>query len=69
MGVGLVLIDLQNDYFPGGAMELFGITAAAAKAAEILDEFRRRGDPVFHIRHLSVRPEAGFFLPDTVGCV
>ena len=31
MGVGLVLIDLQNDYFPGGAMELSGIAAAAAK--------------------------------------
>ena len=63
----LVVIDIQNDYFPGGAMELEGADAAAAKAAAALARFRKDGQPVFHIRHLSVRPGATFFLPGTRG--
>ena len=63
----LLLIDLQNDYFPGGRMELEGSLAAVAKAAQALDAFRRRGLPIVHVRHLSVRPGATFFLPGTEG--
>ena len=63
----LLLIDLQNDYFPGGRMELEGSLAAVAKAAQALDAFRRRGLPIVHVRHLSVRPGATFFLPGTPG--
>jgi nicotinamidase-related amidase len=63
----LVIIDLQNDYFPGGAMELEGADAACGHAAAALAEFRGRGLPVFHVQHLSVRPGATFFLPGTRG--
>jgi nicotinamidase-related amidase len=63
----LVVIDIQNDYFPGGAMELEGAGAAGAKAGSALDHFRKSGLPVFHVRHLSVRPGATFFLPGTRG--
>jgi nicotinamidase-related amidase len=63
----LVIIDIQNDYFPGGAMELEGAERAGAKAALALDRFRKEGAPVFHIRHLSTRPGATFFLPGTPG--
>jgi nicotinamidase-related amidase len=63
----LVVIDIQNDYFPGGAMELEGAEAAGAKAAEALAKFREKGLPVFHVRHLSTRPGATFFLPGTPG--
>ena len=63
----LVLIDLQNDYFPGGAMELVGAEAAVARAAALLAAFRERSLPVFHVRHLATRPGATFFLPDTAG--
>jgi nicotinamidase-related amidase len=63
----LVVIDIQNDYFPGGAMELEGAEAAASKAAAALARFRKDGQPVFHVRHLSVRPGATFFLPGTRG--
>lgn len=63
----LLIVDLQNDYFPGGAMELEGAEAAAERAAAALAAFRERGWPVFHVRHLSVRPGATFFLPGTKG--
>jgi len=63
----LVLIDLQNDYFPGGRMELVGADAAVAQAAALLATFRARQLPVIHIQHVSTRAGAGFFLPDTPG--
>ncbi len=67
MTQALVLVDIQNDYFPGGAMELHGMEAAAAHAAAVLEHFRERGWAVFHIQHVSTRPGATFFLPDTTG--
>ena len=63
----LVVIDIQNDYFPGGAMELEGAEAAGGKAGMAIKSFRDRKLPVIHIRHLSVRPGATFFLPGTRG--
>ena len=63
----LLIIDIQNDYFPGGAMELEGAEAAGAKAAQAIDKFRSEGMPVIHVRHLSTRPGATFFLPGTRG--
>lgn len=64
---GLILIDIQNDYFPGGNMELVGMEQAAENAGLLLEEWRNRGFPVFHIRHLSKRTGATFFLPNTKG--
>lgn len=64
---GLLLIDLQNDYFPGGRMELDGALAAVERAAAALAWFRGKALPVIHVRHLSVRPGATFFLPGTPG--
>ena len=63
----LVIIDIQNDYFPGGAMELEGADAAAAHASSVLKKFREQKLPVFHVRHLSVRPGSTFFIPGTAG--
>ena|SRR5688572_5242640 len=63
----LVVIDIQNDYFPGGTMDLEGAEAAGGKAGMAIKSFRDRKLPVIHIRHLSVRPGATFFLPGTRG--
>jgi nicotinamidase-related amidase len=63
----LILVDLQNDYFPGGRMELVGIQAATAKAQVLLNDFRRSKSPIIHIQHISTRPGATFFLPETDG--
>jgi nicotinamidase-related amidase len=63
----LVLIDIQNDYFPGGAMELQGTEAAAEKARRVLEHFRAAGKPVVHVRHLATQQGASFFVPRTPG--
>ena len=63
----LVLIDIQNDYFPGGKMELAGSEQAGKHAGRLLACFRARQAPVFHIQHVSTHPGATFFLPDTNG--
>lgn len=63
----LVLIDIQNDYFPGGKMELENALEASLRAQEALQFFRKRNLPLVHIQHVSTRPGAAFFLPDTDG--
>src|SRR5262249_61167926 len=63
----LLIIDIQNDYFPGGKMELEGADAAAEQAAVALEQFRGLGLPVFHVKHLSIRPGATFFIAGTAG--
>ena len=67
MHAALLLIDIQNDYFPGGAMELVGSREAGQRAAMLLTAFRSKGLPVIHVQHISTRPGATFFLPDTKG--
>ncbi|MBN1533717.1 MAG: cysteine hydrolase [Spirochaetes bacterium] len=67
MNTALIVIDVQNDYFPGGKMELSGSEAAADALAWLLGHCRGSGMPVVHVRHVSVRPGATFFLPDTEG--
>lgn len=64
---GLLLVDIQNDYFPGGNMELVSMESAAHQASQLLTASRDAGLPIYHVQHLSVRPGATFFLPDTVG--
>jgi len=63
----LIVIDLQNDYFPGGKMELVGIENVAENTQILLTEFRKTKLPIVHIQHISIPPNAFFFLPDTDG--
>lgn len=67
MKQGLVLIDLQNDYFKGGKFELYKPETAAENAAKVLDYFRKQGLPIFHVQHINVKPNPVFFEPDTEG--
>src|SRR5215470_8355540 len=67
MSKALLIVDIQNDYFPGGKMELEGSEAASLKARTLLAAFRGRRLPVVHMQHVSVRPGATFFVPDTEG--
>jgi len=47
----LLLIDIQDFYFPGGNSALVEPAAAAEKAALILADFRMKNQLVVHIRH------------------
>lgn len=67
MNIALLLVDMQNDYFPGGKMELPGMEEARDKALAVLEDSRKKNMPVFHVRHISVRPGSTFFLPSTEG--
>jgi nicotinamidase-related amidase len=62
MKTALLLIDIQNDYFPGGKMELEGPVEAAQNAAELLQCFRDHALPTVHIQHVSLAPDATFFI-------
>jgi nicotinamidase-related amidase len=67
MKPGLILIDIQNDYFTGGNMELSGMQRAADNAKKLLASFRGTKLPLFHIQHIATQPTATFFQPDTTG--
>jgi nicotinamidase-related amidase len=67
LATALLLIDIQNDYFPGGKVELDGSCEASGNAGNLLQKFRELGAPCIHIQHVSSRPGAMFFLPDTDG--
>lgn len=67
MDACLILVDLQNDYFIGGNMELVNIEQAAENAQQLLEKFRGKNLPIIHIQHISARPGATFFLPNTKG--
>jgi nicotinamidase-related amidase len=63
----LLIIDIQRDYFPGGAYPLVEPEAAAESARRVLDRFRESGDPVIHMKHVWDAPEAEFMRPGTEG--
>jgi nicotinamidase-related amidase len=62
MKTALLLIDIQNDYFPGGKMELVQPAEAARNARELLQCFREHGQYHVHIQHVSTREGATFLL-------
>ena len=67
MDRALVIIDIQRDYFPGGAYPLVEPEAAAANAKRLLEAFRDAGEPIVHLQHVWDAPEATFMRPGTDG--
>ncbi|MFE7846567.1 cysteine hydrolase family protein [Microbacterium sp. NPDC057407] len=67
MTSALVIVDIQRDYFPGGAYPLVGADDAADRAAELLAQWRASGLPVIHVRHESREPGASMLVPGTPG--
>jgi nicotinamidase-related amidase len=47
----LLLIDIQDFYFPGGKVVLENPELAGMNAGLILEQFRNKGMPVYHVRH------------------
>jgi nicotinamidase-related amidase len=63
----LLIIDIQNDYFPGGANPLEGSIEASLNAKKLLEYFRLKNMPIVHIQHFNIRSGATFLIPRTEG--
>ncbi|HLW95712.1 MAG TPA: cysteine hydrolase family protein [Solirubrobacteraceae bacterium] len=63
----LVIVDIQRDYFPGGAHPLHEPQAAATAARSVLERFRADSEHVIHVQHVWDAPDAPFFRPGTDG--
>jgi nicotinamidase-related amidase len=68
MKTALLVIDIQKDYFPGGRHPLVNPLDAAKKAYAILQCFREHGGHHIHIQHVSLKPDATFFIKGDDGC-
>jgi nicotinamidase-related amidase len=58
----LICIDVQNDYFSGGAFALSGAEAASSRIAILQKEYRARGEMVVHVQHQAEQGELPFLL-------
>lgn len=67
MKPALLLVDIQQDYFPKGRMEVSGAVEASQAATRLLDHFREKHLQIVHIQHIAARPNATFLLPNTEG--
>lgn len=67
MKTTLLLIDIQNEYFPGGKNPLEGSLEASLQARKLLEHFRHRLQPCIFIQHIATRPGKTTFLPGTDG--
>lgn len=66
MKKALLIIDVQNDYFPHGKCELYKSKNALTAVKKLLTHFREENLPVFYIQHIS-NEGAAFFVPKTDG--
>ncbi|KAI8098263.1 Isochorismatase-like protein [Gilbertella persicaria] len=70
MKEALVLVDIQNDYFPGGKLRTWQPEETAEQCRIVLDKFREDGKEVVHVVH-HMLPEhlaiSNFFIPGTPG--
>jgi nicotinamidase-related amidase len=63
----LLVIDVQNDYFPQGKMELFCAEQALKHINRLEDLFIKREQPIIYIQHIANQPNATFFQAGTLG--
>ncbi len=63
----LILIDIQNDYFPEGSHPLARPFEATEQAVRILEVFREKKLPLVHIQHFNTREGADYLVPETEG--
>ena len=65
MKKALLIIDVQNDYFPNGKCQLYKPEVALNTIKDLLEHFRKQDLPVIYIRHESI--QGTFFIPNTDG--
>ncbi len=62
----LIVIDMQNDYYPGGRMELDRIEETHTNTLSLIKYARKRNMPIYFIQHLA-DTNAPFFAEGTSG--
>ncbi|KAI8643792.1 Isochorismatase-like protein [Parasitella parasitica] len=62
MKEALIIVDVQNDYFPGGNLPTWRPEETANEIKKILDKFRHDGKEVIHVGH-HITPEMEKVLP------
>lgn len=62
----LLVIDLQNDYFPGGKLPLWNTEAVLGNIEQAIEKANARGIPVVLVQHVAKGP-APFFNEGTAG--
>ena len=62
----LIIIDVQNEYFPGGTCELYHPYEAENVIENLIAESRRVNRPIVYIQHFN-EPDDYFFLEGTKG--
>lgn len=67
MNTALLMLEIQNDYFPNGRVPLEKSLDACAKAEIALRAYREKKLPIIHAQHISTQPDATYFLPCTKG--
>lgn len=67
MNTALLMLEIQNDYFPNGRVPLDKSLEACSKAEAVLLSCREKNLPIIHIQHISTHPDASYFLPCTKG--
>ena len=60
MARALIVIDVQNDYFAGGALPLWQAAETEARILPAIERARKAGDRVILIRHVSANPTGLF---------
>ncbi|WP_336475068.1 isochorismatase family protein, partial [Escherichia coli] len=62
----LIVIDIQNDYFPGGSFPLEAPETACKGAVNAIEKAREEGWLIVGIQHIATA-DAPFFRPDSEG--
>lgn len=62
----LIVIDIQNDYFPGGSFPLEATDIACKGAVAAIEKARNEGWLIVGIQHIATA-DAPFFKPDSEG--
>lgn len=69
MSTAVLLIDLQNDYFPEGKYPLWNTEKTLSNVLNLIDRAQERGDLIVHVKHIA-NPAMGispFFNKGTEG--
>lgn len=68
MKQALLIIDIQNDYFPEGKNELHEADKALLKVNQLENSFLSEQKPIIYIQHIKHQLNADFFEAGTIGC-